>query len=396
MTPIYLDHASTTPLLPAVADAVHEASLRYGANPASQHELGRQARRALETARSRIAEILGAGPDDQLIFTSGGTEANNLALTGLHKAGDGIAVPPPQNDSAGAAPKPRIVISSLEHPSVYRAADQLARQGALVVDRLPASREGVTQFDGLAELLRLDTGLVSVILGSNETGVLQPVAEIAALCRERRVPVHTDATQVVGKMPVHFGELGVDALTFAAHKFHGPVGIGGLLLRHGVKLAPALHGGFQQAAMRPGTESVPLALGMLAALELWRGEAAERRDRVESLRDALEAGLCSDDEGALVVGSGAPRLPHIANVAFTGLDRQALAMALDLAGVACSTGSACASGSSEPSPALVAMGLPDVQIAGSIRFSVGATTTADEVDEASRRILSVVNRLRRG
>jgi cysteine desulfurase len=404
MTPIYLDHAATTPMLPAVANAMREASLRYGANPASQHELGRQARRALETARSRIAELLGAGPDDQLVFTSGGTESNNLAITGLfgwHAQGPppgvvrGQFVPASTTPRADLGVPPRIVISSQEHPSVYRAADHLAEQG-VVVDRLPVSREGVTQVGAISNLLSTETRLVSIILGSNETGVLQPAAEIAAVCRERRIPIHTDATQVVGKLPVDFRKLGVDALTFAAHKFHGPIGIGGLLVRHGGKLAPSLHGGFQQAALRPGTESVPLALGMLAALELWYAEAEERRDRIESQRDLLEAGLWSDDEGAVVIGSNAARLPHISNVAFTGLDRQALAMALDLAGIACSTGSACASGSSEPSPALVAMGLPDEQISGSIRFSLGATTTPAEIDEGCRRILSVVKRLRRG
>jgi cysteine desulfurase len=397
MTPIYLDHAATTPMLPAVADAMREASLRYGANPASQHELGRLARRALESARSRIAEILGAGPDDQLIFTSGGTESNNLALTGLtgwHAQG-----PPPGvvgGQLIRASTTPRIVISSLEHPSVYRLADHLAEQGAAIVDRLPVSREGVTQVDALSDLLHPNTRLVSVILGSNETGVLQPVEQVAAACRERRIPSHTDATQVVGKLPVHFRELGVDALTFAAHKFHGPVGIGGLLVREDAKLAPAMSGGFQQASLRPGTESVPLALGMLAALELWQAEADARRERMEGLRDELELLLFHDCRSMEVIGGHAPRLPHITNEAFSGLDRQALAMALDLAGVACSTGSACASGSSEPSPALIAMALPKEQISGSIRFSLGATTTADEVDEASRRILSVVNRLRRG
>ena len=209
------------------------------------------------------------------------------------------------------------------------------------------------------------------------------------------MPVHTDATQVVGKLPVNFRELGVDALTFTAHKFHGPIGIGALIVRHGVVLAPSLHGGFQQAGLRPGTECVPLALGMLAALAAWARDADARRERMATLRDRLERQVLTGDRAPAVIGAAAPRLPHTSNIAFAGLDRQALAMAFDLAGVACSTGSACASGSSEPSPALVAMGLPEEQISSSIRFSLGATTTAAEVDEAARRILSVVNRLRR-
>jgi cysteine desulfurase len=429
MTPIYLDHAATTPMLPAVADAVREASLRYGANPASQHELGRQARRALEAARERIAEILGAGPDDQLIFTSGGTESNNLAITGLQKRAGSSPT------RAGASP-PRLVISPLEHPSVSRLADHLATLG-WHVDRLPVTPAGavrVDDFDDLARRLTSDVRLVSVMLGSNETGVLQPIYEIGEFCRARGIPLHVDAVQAVGKLPVNFGSGSIDALTFTAHKFHGPVGIGALLLRSSVVLDPSLHGGFQQAALRPGTENVALAIGMQVALEAWRRETDLKSDRMTTLRDeldravlasdwravrinteewqhevnalrdrhmtalrdALERAILTGDPRAVVIGAEATRLPHISNIAFCGLDRQALAMALDLEGVACSTGSACASGSSEPSPALIAMGLWDEQISSSMRFSVGATTTRAEIDEASRRILSVVNRLRRG
>jgi cysteine desulfurase len=234
------------------------------------------------------------------------------------------------------------------------------------------------------------------MLGSNETGVLQPVAEIAAICRTRGVAVHTDATQVVGKLPVDFSALGVDGLTCSAHKFHGPLGIGALVLRRDATLAPSLFGGFQQGGLRPGTESVTLAVGMCVALESWAREADARAQRMAALRDQLERQILAGDPRAVVIGGGATRLPHAANIAFAGLDRQALVMALDLAGVACSTGSACASGSSEPSPALVAMGLPEEQISSSLRFSLGAATTAAEIDEAARRILSVVNRLRRG
>jgi cysteine desulfurase len=408
MPPIYLDHNATAPMLPEVADAVREASLRYGGNPASQHEPGRQARRALETARDHIAELLGAAPADRLIFTSGGTESNNLAVTGLTIQpralpgrsttvdADVAAKRRPSNPrpEAGAERFPHIVISPLEHPSVARTADHLAANG-WTIDRLAADASGVVRLGELSALLRPDTRLVSIMLASNETGVLQPVAEIASLCRERHIPIHTDAVQVVGKLPVNFQALGVDALSLAAHKFHGPLGIGALLVRHDAQLASSLHGGFQQASLRPGTESVALALGMLAALEAWHREAAARRERVTSLRDQLECQLIAGDPRAAIIGASAPRLPHTSNIAFVGLDRQALAMALDLAGVACSTGSACASGSSEPSPALVAMGLPEEQISSSIRFSLGATTTRGEIDEAACRILSVLNRLRR-
>ncbi|HEX6962640.1 MAG TPA: cysteine desulfurase family protein [Lacipirellula sp.] len=406
--PIYLDHNATAPILPEVADAVREAALRYPGNPASQHELGRQARRALEAARTRIGEILGArtaGMDaDQVIFTSGGTESNNLALHGLlqpralpgGKSEPSLIPTVSQRDpraEPGAAMF-RLLISAIEHPSITRTAEHAASRG-VQLDTIPVDSHGVVRLDELTRLLADPACLASVMLASNETGVIQPVAEAAAICHRHGALVHTDATQAVGKIPVNFQQLGVDALTAAAHKFHGPLGIGVLVLRHGVKFEPALHGGFQQAALRPGTESVALAAGMQTALELWQREADERRERMASLRDRLERTILAEYLAAVVIGVDAPRLPHTSNIAFVGLDRQALVMALDLAGVACSTGSACASGSSEPSPTLLAMGLPEEVISSSIRFSLGAMTTVAEIDEAAGRILAVCNRLRR-
>jgi cysteine desulfurase len=425
--PIYLDHNATAPILPEVADAVRDAALRYTGNPASQHEPGRQARWALETARQRIGELLGArtaGMDaDQVIFTSGGTESNNLALRGLlqPRALPGGKPEPsqpsalPQRDSRPEAwdETPRLLISAIEHPSISRTAEWLASRRCQV-DTLPVDQTGVIRVSELEGLLprpiamlgkRLPgspphapspdrKALVSVMLASNETGVIQPVAEVARLSGRRRVLTHSDATQAVGKIRVNFQELGVDALTATAHKFHGPLGVGVLLLRHGVNLEPALHGGFQQSALRPGTESVALAIGMQTALELWQREADARRLRLSALRDQFEQEILTGYPDAIVIGADAPRLPHTSNIAFVGLNRQALVMALDLAGVACSTGSACASGSSEPSPTLLAMGLPDEVISASIRFSLGATTTAAEIAEAARRILSVCNHLR--
>jgi cysteine desulfurase len=249
--------------------------------------------------------------------------------------------------------------------------------------------------DQLHDLVDEIPRLFSVMLANNETGVLQPVREVAALCRERGALVHTDATQAVGKICVSFQELGVDALTAAAHKFHGPVGIGVLLVRHSIPLASSLQGGFQQASLRPGTEGVALAVGMQTALELWQRESNERVERMTMLRDRFERELLRGYPAAIVIGASAPRLPHTSNIAFVELDRQALVMALDLAGVACSTGSACASGSSEPSSTLVAMGLPAEQISSSVRFSLGATTSVGDIDEAAKRILNVCNHLRR-
>jgi len=221
--------------------------------------------------------------------------------------------------------------------------------------------------------------------------------EIARRYRAGGTTIHTDAVQAIGKIPVHFRDLGVDALTVAPHKFHGPIGIGALVLRHGIKLQPQLVGGFQQGGLRPGTESVALAVGFHAALKLAVDELPERSERMRSLRDALEHSLrdaLPTAKEMVIIGEDAPRLPNTSNVSFPGLNRQALVMALDMAGVACSTGSACASGSSEPSPALVAMGLPQDVIEGSIRLSLGAFTGSEEVAEAARRIINAVKHLR--
>jgi cysteine desulfurase len=377
---IYLDHNSTTPILPEVAAAIHDCYRGTWGNPASSHEFGRRARRGLENAREGVGRALGADVSgtrpDRVVFTSGGTEANNLALFGL--AGDKPA---------------HGIISAIEHPSVTGPAEQLARRGWRI-DRLPVSRQGVVRIDCLAELLRPDTRFVSLMLANNETGVLQPVAQAAAICYAAGVPLHTDAAQAVGKIPVDFRTLGASVLTAAAHKFHGPLGIGVLICRPELKLEPLLFGGFQQGGLRPGTESVALAIGMYAALQSWERETDQRTRRLAELRDSLEAALLAELPDVVTNGGGAPRVPQTSNISFLGLDRQALWMALDVAGVACSTGSACASGSQEPSPVLRAMGLAEGVVRSGLRFSVGATTTGDEVAEAARRIVKIVNQLR--
>ncbi len=377
---LYLDNNATTLLHPAVAEAMAECDRAGYVNPASQHQAGRRARRVLEEAREGIAAILGADVSgthaDQVIFTSGGTEANNLALRGL----------------AGDQPG-RMIISAIEHPSVVGAAEELARQG-FELRRVRVSPEGVVDVDHLRELLDQRTRVISVMLGNNETGVLQPVAEVAAVCHTAGVPVHTDAVQVVGKLPVNFRQLDVAALSLSAHKFHGPRGIGALIVRHGVELIPILFGGFQQQGLRPGTESVTLVVGLHRALQLWHDEADERASRMARLRDRLEARLLANVPDLVINGAGAARLPHTSNIAFPGLDRQALLMALDMAGVACSTGSACASGSSEPSPVLLAMGCGADVVEGSLRLSLSALTTEAEIDVAAGRIRQVAAELR--
>ncbi len=425
---IYLDHNATTPTRAEVVEAMARCQAAGYANPASQHQLGQRARRVLEEARERIAELLGARLNcpqaDRLIFTSGGTEANNLAILGMAAAGQeetgasgdddaarqaeqpGLATSPsaeppnpqiPKSLNPQGAPRPprQLVVSAIEHASVLEPAEHLMEQGWRL-DTLGVDPSGVVLVERLAPLFGAQTRLVSVIMGSHETGVLQPIGQLAAICRSAGVPLHTDAVAVAGKLPIDFRGLGVAALSVTAHKFQGPLGIGALVLRHDVPLAPLLFGGHQQHGLRPGTESVALAVGVQTALELWHAGHAEHARRVTALRERFEAGVRAGYPEAVVHGHRAARLPNTSNIALPGLDGQILLLALDLAGVACSVGAACASGSSELSPTLRAMGLPNDLVASSLRFSLGATTTAAEVDEAARRIGRVCRELRGG
>jgi cysteine desulfurase len=362
-------------------------------NPASSHQIGRRARRALEHAREEIGQLLGsemAGmAADRVVFASGGTEANNLALIGLavQSAGGWAAA------SDWPRQRPQAIVAAIEHPSVLGAADFLGQLG-WQVDRLPADRNGVAHVERIESLFTDRARVVALMLGNNETGVLQPVAELAEICRRGGVACHCDAVQVAGKLPIEFRKLGVSTLSVAAHKFHGPRGIGALLVRHGVELAPMLFGGFQQAGLRPGTEPVALAAGMLAALQAWRDDAG-RAARLAELRDSFERELRAGWPELVVNGAAAPRLPHTSNAAFVGLDRQALFMALDQAGIACSTGSACASGSNQPSSVLTAMGCEEAVLRSSLRFSFGAMNRPADASQAAARILKVANDLRR-
>ncbi len=381
MHPIYLDNNATTRIDPRVAEAMQRCHLARHGNPSSQHAVGRRARQVVEVARERIAETLGcqvgSARADRLIFTSGGTESNNLALIGL--AGE---------------PPGEILISAIEHPSVVMSAKLLLDRG-FSVKAIPVTSDGIIRLDAIPQMIGPQTRLVSVMLGNNETGILQPIRELAAICHQNGTLLHTDAVQAVGKIEVDFHRLGVDALSLTAHKFHGPGGIGALAVRSGIPLKPILMGGFQQLGERPGTESVALIAGMQRAVELWQVELRQRLARFTSQRDRLENRIRRDIPSAVVIGAAAPRLPHTSNIAFPGLDRQSLAMALDLQDIACSTGSACASGSAEPSRILLAMGIDNSLIEGSIRFSLGADTTDAEIDLAAGRICKVVKNLYR-
>ena len=384
--PIYLDHNATTPILPEVVEAMRACWAEPYLNPASQHIFGRAARRKLEDARDRVAELLGAASPDRVIFTSGGTEANNLAIRGLLQRAGSVS-----------ARIPNLLISAIEHPSITTLTDHLSQTGHSI-DRLGVDANGVIRIDDLNEKLLADTRLVAAMLANNETGVIQPITELATICNALHIPLHVDASQAAGKLPLIFRDLGASTLTVAAHKFGGPLGIGALIVRHDVTLQPQLFGGFQQGGLRPGTESVALAVGLSTALELWNSHRRKWSSQLQKLRDHFES-LLRDAPlkncRIQIIGTAASRLPNTSNIAFVGLDRQQLFLALDQAGVACSTGSACASGSSEPSPVHIAMGLePDV-ISSALRFSFGISTTPAEVEESTRRIINVCNSLRR-
>ena len=317
-----------------------------------------------------------------MIFTSGGTEANNLAVFGL----------------AGAEGSPgHVVLSPIEHPAVVEPVARLEAAG-FSVDRVPVDHQGLADAIKMAARFRADTRFTSLMLVNNETGAIQPVGDLAAPAAERGMPIHTDAVQAVGRIPVDFHGLGVTTLAASAHKFHGPVGIGLLLVRSGVRLGSRLFGGGQQQGRRPGTVAVPLVVGLATALSIWHDQSAARARRWAILRDRLEAGLITAAGPEHVIRNGPIRnelrLPQTLNVGFPGLNGDLLLMQLDLRGVAASVGSACASGSTRPSPTLVAMQVPDDRLRSSVRFSFGATTTEAEIDEAVVRITKAVHSIR--
>jgi cysteine desulfurase len=379
--PIYLDHNATTPLDPEVLDAMRPYFLAAG-NAESRHAFGRLARRTWELAKETVAQILGADPVE-VIFTSGGTEANNLAVFGL----------------AGAVSLPGHVVSSpIEHPAVAEPVAQLEATG-FAVDHVPVNSQGLADVPQMATAFRPNTQFATLMLANNETGAVQPVRELVALAGARGILVHTDAVQAVGHIPVHFHDLGVTTLAASAHKFHGPVGIGLLLVRTKDKLSVRLFGGGQQPQHRPGTIAVPLAVGLATALQKWHDQSQLRASRWIALRDRLESGLISALGSQRVMRNGPleedQRLPQTLNLGFAGLDGDALLMQLDLAGIAASLGSACASGSTRPSPTLMAMRVPNDRLRSSVRFSFGATTTEAEIDEAIGRIAEVICRAAR-
>lgn len=378
MSDIYLDNNSTTQPLPEVVETVARHLRDSYGNPSSRHGLGRTARRVLENSREQIAAILGAMPSE-LIFTSGGTESNNMAVLGLTSGRPAT-----------------ILISPGEHPSVLEACRFRQQQG-WALNTLPVDGSGV--LDRTAPVWTegdcSDVRLAAVILAHNETGVIQDVQPLVERAARAATAVHLDGVQAVGKLPINFRSLGATTLAFGAHKFHGPRGIGGLLVRDGARFTAGFAlGGLQESGRRAGTEPVALVAGMAKALEMWSQSRDERTSRITALRNRLEIQLQTLAAPAIVNGGAAARLPNTLNISFPGADGEALLVALDLEGVACSLGSACASGSIEPTPILVAMGLNAEVYRSAVRLTLSCLTTTEEVDEASRRIAEVVKHLR--
>ncbi len=377
---VYLDHNATTPLDPEVLAAMTPFLAEGFGNPSSLHVWGREARQALERARATIARALGSADKDTVVFTSGGTEADNLALVGVAAS----------QEKRGR----HVILSSVEHHAVLNAAAHLGRQG-FEVTRLSVDSQGLLDPDDVRRVIRPDTVLVSLMYGNNETGVLFPIASVGRICRQRGVTFHTDAVQSFGKLPLDVEMLCVDLLSLSGHKTHGPKGIGALFIRRGTRMQPLLHGGAQERSRRAGTENVAAAVGLARATELSLQDQAGESRRMADLRDRLEGGVMAALPGVLRNGHPTERLPHTTNLAFAGVEAESLILALDLAGIGASSGAACSSGSLEPSHVLAAMGLPPERVLSSVRFSLGRTTTREEIEHVLEVLPPIVERMRR-
>ncbi len=375
MRRVYFDNNATTPVLPEVLDAMRPYFSDHFGNASSIHHHGQETRAAVENARESVAALVNAR-SSEIVFTSGGTEGDNLGVFGLVKNGD------------------HVITSSIEHHAVLNAAKHLESEG-IEVSYVPVDHRGLINPDDIKAALKPNTRLISVMMANNETGVLQPVEAIGKIAAEADVYFHTDAVQAAGKVAINVNGIGCDLLTISGHKMHAPQGVGAVYVRKGTILQPMLHGGRHERSRRAGTENVPgiVALGKaaeLARLGLANGEVA----RIAALRDRLERTLLAEIDIAGVNGADAPRVPNTTNIHFDHIEGEALIIALDLKGLAVSTGAACSSGAIEPSHVLLAMGLRPDQARASIRFSLGKQNTEDEVDFALSLVPATVAKLR--
>jgi cysteine desulfurase len=376
---IYLDHNATAAPYPAVVEAVARALRDTFGNASSVHAFGQTAKAALDEARAAVAALISADPSE-IVFTSGGTESDNAALRG---AAEGLA----------PLGRRRIITSAIEHEAILVTARALERAGHPVA-RLPVDASGIVQVGALEEALDDETAIVSVMHANNEVGTIQPIGALAAAAHARGALLHTDAVQSVGKIPVSVRALGVDLLSLSGHKFGAPKGVGALWVRRGVRLAPYMTGGKQERSRRAGTENVPALVGLGVAATLARQGLATSA-AIAALRDDLETRVLARVPGTVVNGARDARVPNTTNISFDGIEAESLLIALDLDGVAVSTGSACSSGSLEPSHVLRAMGLPHARTRNSLRFSLGPTTTAAEIGFVVDRLPALVEKLRR-
>jgi cysteine desulfurase len=375
---IYLDHNATTPVDRAAADAMMRSLEHLFGNASSVHYYGQQAKAAIDDARSAVAALIGAEPAE-VIFTSGGTEADNFAIRGVAEA----------LEPAG---RKHLITSGIEHEAVLNTFKALAKRGWRTTV-LPLDASGIVAPDRLREAITGDTALVSIMHANNEIGTIQPIAELATIAHTHGALLHTDAVQSAGKIPVDVRALGVDLLALSGHKFYGPKGIGALWVRRGVRLSPFLSGGKQERNRRAGTENVPGAIGMGVAAGLARQKMDAEAGRLSTLRDRLENGILSSVPNTDVNGSRDARVPNTTNISFDRIEAESLLIALDLEGVAVSTGSACSSGTLEPSHVLKAMNLSSHRAQNSIRFSLGASNTEEQIDHVISILPRIVTKL---
>lgn len=373
----YLDNNASTRPAPEAVKAMLPYLQEFFGNPSSVHRFGQSARRAIDEARARVAALVGCG-DAEVLFTGGGTESINTAVRGL---------------LAARAPRRRIITTAVEHSATRELCQQLAKEGLAEIVELPVDPAGALDDATVRDAITDDAALVTIMWANNETGVLFPVQSIAALCRARRVPFHCDGTQAVGKIAVDVAAAGIDAMSFASHKFHGPKGAGGLFVRRGLRFRPLLVGGPQERGRRGGTENVPAIVGMGAAAELARAALPEML-RVAQQRDRLEREILAQIDGAHVNGRTDARLPNTTNIGFARLEAEAILLLLSEQGIAASAGAACSSGSLEPSHVLRAMKIDPKVAHGAIRFSLSRYTTDAEIDRTLDVLPGVIARLR--
>ena len=376
---VYFDYNATTPPSPEVVERVASATRDLFGNPSSVHHFGQQAKAALDEARSAVAALIKADPSE-IVFTAGGTESDNFAIRGVA-------------DALEATGRKHLVATAIEHEAVLNTVKALGKRGWRTT-LLPVDQTGVVSIEQVREALADDTALVSVMHANNEIGTIQPIAEIAALAHERGALMHTDAVQSTGKLVVDVKALGVDLLSLSAHKFNGPKGAGVLYVKRGTRMQPILTGGKHERNRRAGTENTPAIAGMGVAARQAVQKLAAEASRLSALRDRLEAGILASVSGTAVNGGAVPRVPNTTNISFDRIEAESLLIALDLEGIAVSTGSACSSGTLEPSHVLKAMGLPVHRTQNSLRFSLGLYSTAEEVERVIETLPRLVQKLR--